>query len=468
MRPRARATAWTSYEPNDRQKLFHSIPAVSPTMVKGYIGAIGGGKSTACEQEQIELCLRMPRGLSVATRFSQKRATFSLVDDYKKLLGDVADWHAKDECFTFRNGHTLACMPSDDWQRFGSMELCSFFIQEAHEVSGKIFWALCSRLRNRAGYIDGQPYYRGYIDARGITSSHWINKDFIDAAWNVDDGPEKRATAHNPDFAYLRSRTEDNRENLPPGYIEGLRRQHVNDPNWIKIFLEGEVGYDVEGRAVFGDAWDPDRHVADISEDTSLPILRGWDFGYRAPAVTWSQYTHSGRLLVLRELCPRDISIDELIQQAHALQRDAWPQRPMHTYRDYGDIQGEALSSGASATDTEKVEAFFGTSVESRKARVEDGLHLIRRLMRDGTKVAGKLVPRFAVDRSCETVIEGASGAYYYPEDNLDLGPKKGLGYDAPWDTIRYVAQLVVEEGYVPLPSPYRGRVKTANVFARY
>jgi hypothetical protein len=459
-----------SYKPNEYQKKFHEVPAWSERLIKLFCGAVGAGKSTACEFEQIELCMRMPNGMSVATRKSQRRARFALLDDYQKILHGIAEWRQRDEVFRFPNGHQLIVAPSDDYQRFGSWELCSFFIQEAHEVDGKIFSTLCDRLRSPYGKIDGNFYYRGYVDARGVTSSHWINRDIIEKAWNVDTGPSKREKASNPDFVYFRAKTEQNRQNLPKGYIEALRRQHKGDVNWLKVFLEGEVGFDVEGRAVFGDSWDYDRHVAEISEDSSLPILRSWDFGYRAPAVLWSQYTRSGRLLVLRELCPDNVSTDELIQMAQALQLENWPDRPKYTYRDYGDIAGEQISASASVTDVDKVESYFGTALESRKARIEDGLNVIRKLMRDSVKVGGKLVPRFAIDSSCTKTIEALAGAYYYPEgpDKLDRVPKKGNGYDRCADALRYVAQLVIDEGYVKAPNPSYTETREDAYFGSY
>ena len=455
---------WVSYKPNRRQATFHAIPAFGPMMVKAYVGAVGGGKSTAIEQEQIELCMKMPGGLSAAVRKAKKRAEFALIADYQKLLQNIAKWKVSDQAFYFPNGHILAVMPADDFERFGSIELCTYFIQEAHEITdGRTFDALNSRLRNPNAYINGRPYFRGYIDARGITSSHWINKKILEVAWNLDDGPAARENVENPDFVYIRSRTEDNEENLPEGYIEGLRRQHKSDLNWIKVYLEGEVGFDVEGQAVFGDSWDHERHIAEIQEDPSLPILRGWDFGYRAPAVVWCQYTRSGRLLILKELCPRNLSTDQLIQEVVASQKNWWPSRPFHTYRDYGDIAGDQINSTAEK-DIEKVEDQLRTSMDSMKARIEPGLDTIRKLMRDSVKVGMSLVPRFAVDSSCTTVIEAMSGAYYYPEENMDQGPKKGLGYDAPVDAIRYIAQLVVEEGY----GHRYGRQTSPNLFAGY
>src|SRR5512135_2635262 len=118
-------SVWESYKPTDYQKAFHQVAAYSGTMIKGFIGGLGAGKSTACENEQIELCSRMPEGLSVATRKSRKRAVFSLLDDYKKMLRGIAEWRGGDGYFQFPNGHKLIVAPLDDYERFGSWELCS-------------------------------------------------------------------------------------------------------------------------------------------------------------------------------------------------------------------------------------------------------------------------------------------------------------------------------------------------------
>jgi hypothetical protein len=464
---------WESYHPNPYQEKFHAVPALSGTMIKGFIGAVRAGKSAACENEQIELCLSMPNGLSAAIRKSRSRAKFSLVDDYKKLLHGIAEWSASDECFKFPNGHQLICAPADDYNRFGSWELCSFFIQEAHEVDGKCLPALTTRLSSKYGKIGGKDYFRGYIDARGITSSHWINTDFIEKAWHFDDGYGARIRAENPDFVYFRGRTAQNEMNLPRDYEANQRRMYKNNPNWCRIYLDGEVGFDDTGTAVFGDSWDPDRHIAQIPEDKSLPILRSWDFGYRAPAVTFWQYTRSGRLLQLRELCPKNVSTDELIEMVRAAQFEHWEHRPRHAYRDYGDIAGEQTNAtaGADGVDIDKVQEAFGGVVESRKARVEVGLNVLRKLMRDSVKVGNRLVPRFAVDESCVKSIEAYQGAYYYKDEpNLDRVPVKGNGYDRFADTARYVAQLVVEEGYTESePNVYSVPVRrNKSYFASY
>jgi hypothetical protein len=186
--------------------------------------------------------------------------------------------------------------------------------------------------------------------------------------------------------------------------------------------------------------------VAEISEDPSLRIMRGWDFGYRAPAVVWSQWTRSGRLLVLSELCPKNLSTDSLIDLAQAHQANLFPRRASQFYIDYADHQGIEVQSTSSLKDLEILEERLGTEVYTRKGNIEYGLNVLRNLMLKQVKHQGSLVPRFAVDKSCETLIAALKGSYSYPEDRLNAPPLKGGSYVGVCDALRYVAQLVVEE----------------------
>lgn len=465
MKPQTAIAPYETYVPNPRQLFFHSVPALGSRLVKGAIGGYRAGKSTCIENELIELCMKMPGGDSVAVRKSvAQRVELSVLGDLKKMLlpGGHASWRSSEDHFLFPNGHRLFVMPADAWERFGSFDLCNFFIQEAQEVTPKVFEMLTSRLSSKAAKIDGRFYYRGFIDARGVDSSHWIYTDFIEKAWNVDDGHSKRGEAQNPNFAYMRFKTTDNLQ-LDPSYVADMILQHQDDPTWIDVFINGEIGIEVSGKAVYGNAFDPAVHVAEIAEDPALPIMRGWDFGYRAPAVVWTQFTRSGRLLVLRELVPGDLSTDALIDQALALQATEFPFRNPENYLDYVDAAGDQINS-AGFRDIGTLEGRLGTEVNWRKGDIELGLGTLRNLMSRTVKLKGTTVHRFAVDHRCETLIAALRGSYHYPEGGKKDGPPiKGGPYAGVCDALRYVAQLVVEQGFV---QPDAGRFEAS--FAKF
>lgn len=431
---------YQTYTPNPRQSKWHNVTPWNARLIKGAIGGLGGGKTTACEQEQALVCLKTPGGKSIAVRKSMNRSDTSLIEDYRVMLQGVAKWVASKKWFEFQNGHKLLITPADEWDRFGSTQFVSFYIQEAQEVEYQIFDTLTQRLRDPRGIVNGIPWYRGYFDARGVKREHWIYREFAQKGWNMDEDPVKRETVAIPDYVWGKFTTYDNELHLPPGYIKAQVDAHKDNVPWIKMLIEGEFGFDIEGRPVF-QSYKPELHDAEIVPDRSLPIYRGWDFGYNRPAVVWCQYTRDGRLLILREHCPVGIGLKNLCEEVEALQKDWFPQFHPTQYRDFGDVAGEQIQA-TGPEQIEFVENYFNTVVETvGKPRVQVGLEKMRDLMTSMTR-SGK--PRFAVDYSCERLREALGGAYYYRIDKTDERPVKGEGYDDVVDAVRYVAMGVV------------------------
>ncbi len=442
---------YQTYEPNPKQKLFHRVKPWNGDLVKAAIGGLSGGKSRCCEEEQIYVCQKTPNGISMALRLSMNRSDFSLMNDYKRLLKGKAEWKAARTCFAFPNGHELIVPPGKDFDRYGSVELVSFYIQEAQEVKYEVFDALTQRLRHPAGLIDGVPFWRGLFDARGVWSSHWINQRFIRAAWDVSTPESEREKAPNPAFVYVRFRSQDNREVMErqrPGYIEAMIRNHPDDERWKRVFIEGETGIAIEGVPVY-ESFERSSHVAKILSDSSLPILRSVDFGYRHPAVLWGQQHADGRLVLLRELCPKRIKQEDLHSEVEALQAREFPDRHPSSYRDFGDIAGEQ-ENATGLTNIEQWENHFQTSIESRKRLIKDGHEIVRGLLSRYRKWNGTMRPMLMIDESCETLIEAMEGGYCYKEETQDASEM--VDKDNPFkdisDALRYLAQIVTEDNY--------------------
>lgn len=444
----AEAVGYETYIPNARQDVFHRVArwGAFNKLVKGAIGGVGGGKSAACMQELAEICLRTPGGTSLAMRASMPKADLTLIDEFGQFIGPVATWVESKQSFYFQNDHRLAVVPGDKWDRFGSTQLVAAYIQETQELDYRVFSVLSERLRHPAGMQGGVPWYRLLFDARPIESKHWLKEKFIDLAWNVEHGPEARARAKNPYYVYVRFESYDNKDNLRPGYIEELVEEHRHEPGWIKMMIYGEVGYSLDGQPVYGDSYNSELHDATIEEDPRLPILRGWDFGYRSPAVLWGQWTRDGRLLILRELTPKRVARDRLVDQVLALQAAEFPHRHPSAYRDFGDIAGQQIDDSG-VTPIEYTEERLCTNFEGlKKDRIENGLDVVRALMRKPVPYEGKMLSAFLVDERCETLREALRGMYYYPEKGEHREPVKGNGYDDVCDALRFMAQSVAGE----------------------
>ena len=241
---------------------------------------------------------------------------------------------------------------------------------------------------------------------------------------------------------------------------------HKGDKRYELMFLEGEFGFDILGTPVFPE-FDRDIHVAEITPDYSLPILRGIDFGYRHPAVIWAQYTRDGRFVVLHELTPNKCPRHELVERVKAEQAYKFADWQGGMFRDFGDIAGEQENSSG-VDDVEFWENAFGSGVESRKARIREGLDIMRRLMDSHPFRNGKRAPRFLVDASCDRLISALSGGYCYDSNKNVEEPIKDNGYDDVVDAVRYTVQLTCDD--VPSGSSSRPVYEQAGStsFANY
>jgi len=463
----ATGASFSTYKPEPRQRIFHQVARWKgfAKLVKGAIGGLGGGKSAACQQEQAWTCTQTPNGVSIAGRVSMPKAELSLIDEYGEFLGEFAEW--KKGAFNFSNGHELKIAPIDRWDRQGSTKFVTAYVQEAQEADMRSVFVLNERLRHPAGMVNKIPYYKLFFDSRPIEHRHWIAEKFIKNAWNVEDGADARKKAKMPHWVYVRFQTYDN-SHLRPGYVSELEFEYQDDPRFMRMMLLGEVGYTLEGTPVYGDAYKPELHDATIEEDSRLPILRGWDFGYHSPAVVWCQYTRDGRLLVLREFTPREIALERFLDEMLAIQVTEFPTRHPSQYRDFGDIAGDQID-WTGQKPHEIVQARLNTFFEGlQKAKVDSGVDCLRRLMlKPARSFDGKLRTRFLVDTRCETLREALRGGYRYPEKGDTEKPKKRTGYDDVADALRYVAQSVVWESEAGNEYEWAGG-RAATEFAVY
>lgn len=203
-----------------------------------YGGGVGGGKSFLGCDWQIKRRLKYPgtRGLIGRAelkklRLSTMQTFFELCAQYGFIPGKHYTYNGQDHVITWFNGSQtilmdLADTPSDpEFQRFGSIELTDYFVDEAGEVSEKCVNILASRVRYKL--INDKP--KGLLTCN--PHKGWLYREFFDA---------KRSGLIRSDREFIQALPTDN-PHVSPVYLESLLLLPEVDR---KRLLEGDWDYD--------------------------------------------------------------------------------------------------------------------------------------------------------------------------------------------------------------------------------
>jgi len=203
-----------------------------------YGGAASGGKSFLGCDWQIKRRLKYPgtRGLIGRAelkklRLSTMQTFFELCAHHNLIAGKHFNYNGQDHVITWFNGSQtilmdLADTPSDpEFQRFGSIELTDYFVDEAGEVSEKCVNILASRVRYKL--INDKP--KGLLTCN--PHKGWLYREFFDA---------KRSGLIRSDREFIQALPTDN-PHVSPVYLESLLLLPEVDR---KRLLEGDWDYD--------------------------------------------------------------------------------------------------------------------------------------------------------------------------------------------------------------------------------
>lgn len=219
--------------------------------------------------------------------------------------------------------------------------------------------------------------------------------------------------------------------------------------------------------------FDARSHVCEVGASLPmLPVDRGWDFGWRAPAVVWTIYhREQDRMVVIRELCPNNVDTASLAALVRYLSGE-WPLAKLYPhpralevlgelkrngripeppwfapgteFRDYAGPEATKISATVTGDKAERTDAqvlaSMGIHLSMMSVTLEASENVIRRLLkpRDADKVPGLLF-----DKACHTLIRGFGGGLAWTAIGGGQVYKDGK-YENPHDALRYVASQVV------------------------
>lgn len=292
-----------------------------PSFVRGIMGPIGSGKSTACA---IEILRRAQ--MQTPSADNVRRTRWAIIrNSYPELktttLKTWGDWcptrygrltmdspilhHVKvppgedgtpglDMEVLF-----LALDREDDARKLLSLELTGAWVNEAREVPKGIIDALTGRVGRYPSKSQGGASWSGIVmDTNPPDDQSWWYK------YAEEETPEGWKFFKQPSGD---SKQAENVKNLPTDYYKRIRAG--KDPDWVKVYVDGEYGFVTEGKAVY--PMYRDRVHASptaLQPVERLPLLIGVDFGL-TPAAVIGQRLTSGRWLILDEFVTENCGV---------------------------------------------------------------------------------------------------------------------------------------------------------------
>ena len=446
--PPCTATNCTSGSTGTHKHILPGQKALLESDAK-YICALGGygsGKTLAGCILAVQLSLAVPGNRGIVMR----RTYSKLHDSTEKIFLEVLDrigvpfkTHENRDGWPHRiqlleGGSEVLFRETKDLGRFLGPEYGWFLLDEAGEEPEKTFLDLISRLR----LPRAKDYLRGILLSNPPHDRHWI-------AGHFGLTPGKRIISGTT-YHLIRSTTLEN-FNLPADYVADLRANHPESE--VNRILMGEYGFAMEGTPVY---MPPFRHNHNVAPLIVRPatIARGWDFGYRAPAVTWHQFLRcvKGRVhwFVLDVLAPQNLETEEFAKLVFQHHKDHYAVSPDSRWKlpvvDVGDASGAQHNERGPGPILRLASPPWNLKFKYRKFKdIDPGLDLVRLALRKKCE-CGYYILQIA--RQAKPIIDMFAGGYHYPRNRSTTGapidkPVKDNYYDNIADSIRYVGELL-------------------------
>jgi hypothetical protein len=437
----------------------------SNAFIRGLMGPFGSGKSSGCVTELVNRAQQQKLGPG-----DKRRTRFACIrNTYPELRGTTIktlfQWLPPTHFGTYvENKHTytikafdrceieivfLALDKPDDLKQLLSLELTGAWLNEAREIPWAVWEVLQGRVGRYPAMIDGGPTWTGiWADTNPPdTDSKWY-KFFEEKNW-VSDFRKLQREGHLPmsmqekDYSDIFKQpgglapNAENISNLPGGKLYYARISAGKDPEWVKVYVDGDYGFVIDGKAVYQHQYKDAVHCKSIEPIEGLPIYRGWDFGL-TPACVLSQELPDGRWLVFDELVSEGMGIDrfsdEVLEHCGRSFRGG-----RVSFIDDGDPAGQQRVQTDEKTCFQILQA-KGVNIEASEVSITKRLESVRLPM-------GRMHPdgsMFVLHPRCKKLRKGFMGGYRYRRmqvsgERYTDAPDKNE-YSHPHDALQYTA----------------------------
>lgn len=427
------------------------------SFVRGIMGPIGSGKSTACvieilrrsaEQKPSPDGIRKTRWAIIRNSYPELKTT---------TLKTWAEWcplswgkvnmdspfvhHVKTPDMDMEVLFMALDRP-DDAKKLLSLELTGAWVNESREVPKTIIDGLTGRVGRYPAMIQGGATWSGIVmDTNPPDTQSWWYK----AA--EEETPEGWAFFKQPSG---QSEEAENLKNLPKDYYK--RVSAGKDDDWKKIYVHGEYGFLVEGKAVFPEFRDRTHTALEpIEPNLAYPLWIGADFGL-TPAAVIAQKTIDGQWRVIDEFVTEDCGVIKFARNLTSYMA--------LNYGDYnvagawGDPAGNQRGANA---DEEKTAFDLMNEYTPWKWKPAPGDNTLTMRLEVVRGALGRMIDGnagFIISPKCEILRKGFSGGYHYKLLRSGDGtqtqeePNKNK-FSHPHDALQYLLLGGGEQGVV-------------------
>lgn len=412
------------YKPSETAERFHS----SPALIKGMMGPVGSGKTSALCAHLVLRAVNMPRCKDGVRRYRciLVRNTYSelltttlntWMDWYRDLGHATLNKSSPIEYFTrFSDGNGVIEMRlyfisndrEEQVKKFDSLETTDFLISEIRHVP------LMSMLGKAQERISRYPAKNEIGNFRGgiffDTNPPKLDSDFF-RLFEKEKPSDFELFKQPPglikvDGEYMVNPNADNIMNLSEGYYldaaKGKSEEH------IKIMIMGEYGISEDHRRIYHEYNDDLHSVDHIEYIENRPVYIGVDYE-TLPSVTFCQVTQNGRILLIKELAAEKNGFKSFCQNILMPYINS-------TLRGYEIIATDDPAGNAMKPTDEKtcrmILAEFGIKAHAAWSNsLEPRMGSVRDVLND--MIDGK--PRFCLSRrGVPLTREGFLGGYHY------------------------------------------------------
>ena len=435
-------------------------------------GGVGGGKSEGFAAKCVYLALSIPKNRGVVVRHnfgelfdtSWRKVMECIQRLVERELISPPQYAVKEKGnFTeivFANGSELHAIHGKNWRQGLGADHGFFWVDDALEcveeffVGTNVTAGLLSRLRlphvrfARHCYDETlRPHgaLHGMLSSNPPPYGHFLHKLFGST-------PGLRTIGQDT-VEFLKGETLDN-PFTGGGYAKsliGAQKQMNRSDGTIRRVVFGESIAAYKGIPVFPQ-FEHRKHVASLKFNPLLPLICGWDFGFRHPGITYHHIYkckfNSNHLLTLSEVGEAfNLTVHDLYKLHHKPHMDAL-YKEAKLVLNCGDRAGwrNSSSSRDGRSDMKILMHEYHLPFKWRFLELEPSLQYMRGLLKP--KAACQCgMEMILISEKCPILIGALEGGYHYPEKSQAKKPTEDMYFADIACSWRYTAENYIKWG---------------------